>query len=364
MTPSLSALFGLLAGLALGYTTRRARLCTFGAIEDAIEGGNFRRLKIFGLALAIALLGTQSLILFGLMDAAQTLHVPLRSPVVAILLGAVLFGLGMALVGTCAYGSLIRLGSGDLRSLIVILIFGAAAFATLRGVLAPLRLDWMEPLAFPMPGGHPSGLIEVMEGLSGLKLRLPVTLLLAGLFIALVIKDKRLHKASRLLLAGITLGLCVVLGWLVTAVFMDDFDARRVQSLTFVSPVARGMFATLMGGFEWVDFSAMSAIGVVFGSYLSAISAGEFRWEAFDDHYEMKRHLTGAVLMGVGGVLAGGCTIGQGLSAGSLLAMSWPIALLGIIIGARLGISLLVEGSMRFAFSGLWAQILARLTQR
>ena len=104
---------------------------------------------------------------------------------------------------------------------------------------------------------------------------------------------------------------------------------------------------------EWLDFGTMASVGVVLGALASALAAREFRWEAFDDHHEMKRHISGAVLMGVGGVLAGGCTIGQGLTAGSLLAVSFPIALLGILIGARIGIAILLEGSPGLALSRL-----------
>lgn len=364
MTIALGALIGLFVGLALGFATRRARLCTFGAIEDAIEGGDYRRLKIFGLALAIALLGTQALILSGVMTSGETMHVPMRSPLLAIALGSVMFGVGMALVGTCAFGSLIRLGSGDLRSLIVILVFGSAAFATLRGILAPVRLDIIEPISASMPGGSPAGLIEIAEGLTGGRLRLAITLAVASILIVPILRDRRLHKVPRLLTAGVFLGLGVVLGWIATAVLVDDFETKRIQSLTFVSPVARGIFATIMGGREWLDFGSMSAIGVILGAFVSAKAADEFRWEAFDDHYEMKRHLLGAVLMGVGGVLTGGCTIGQGLSAGSLLAVSWPLAVLGIFAGARIGIAILVEGSPRFMLADLWQRIIAVFPER
>jgi uncharacterized protein len=339
---------GLGVGIAIGFATRRARLCTFGAIEDATEGGDYRRLKILGLALAIALLGTQSLIIMGYMTPAETLHLPLRSPILSILVGSLMFGFGMALVGTCAFGSLIKVGSGDLRSLIVIFIFGTAAFATLRGIFAPLRINFVETISFSMPGGHLAGIVEVAEGLTGFALRLPFTLFIAGILIAFVVREKRLHKARRLISAAVLLGAGVVIGWLVTAVFVDEFEHKRVQSLTFVSPVARGLFSTIMGSSEWLDFSAMGAIGVILGAFISARIADEFRWEAFDDHYEMKRHMLGAVLMGIGGVLAGGCTIGQGLSASSLLALSAPLAIIGMIMGARLGIAILVEGSPRY----------------
>jgi uncharacterized protein len=348
MTPYLAPVMGLLAGAAVGFCVRRARLCTFGAIEDALGGGDYRRIKAFGLALAVALLGTQALILAGALSPTQSMFMPSRLAVLSIAAGSFMFGLGMAYVGTCAFGSIVRLGGGDLRAFVVILTFAAAAYAMLRGVLAGVRIDVIEPLAVAMPGGHPGGFVEIAEGLSGLDLRLIATVLAAGLLLWPVATDKRLLKARRMLTAGVVLGLGVVAGWLATGVFVDAFATTRVQSLTFVAPVARGVFSVVLGGSDWFDFGVMSVVGVLMGAFVSAWVSDEFRWEAFDDPREMGRHLAGALLMGVGGVLAGGCTIGQGLSAGSMLAVSWPLAVLGMGLGARVGIAILVEGSARY----------------
>jgi uncharacterized protein len=360
MTSSVVPLAGLLIGAVLGYLVRRARLCSFGAIEDALEGGDYRRLKIFGLALAVALAGTQALVLSGLLLPIETPYIPARSAVVSIAAGSLMFGIGMALVGTCGFGSLLRLGAGDLRAFVVILTYAAAAYALLRGILAPFRIGVVERVALGMPGGHPAGIIETAEGLSGVSVRALITLLLAGALLWLVVRDKRLRKAPRLLTAGVALGLGVVAGWVTTAVLADEFTVTRVQSLTFVAPVARGVFSVVLGGPDLVDFGVMTVLGVVIGSFISARRQDEFRWEAFDDHYEMRRHLLGAILMGAGGVLAGGCTIGQGLSAGSMLAISWPIAVGGILIGARIGIAILVEGTPRHFLAELWSRITRR----
>jgi uncharacterized membrane protein YedE/YeeE len=177
-------------------------------------------------------------------------------------------------------------------------------------------------------------------------MRTALTAAIAAPLILLVAFDQRLRRSPRLLVAALTLGLAVVCGWASTGPLADEFEQVRLQSLTFVAPVARA-FNGLIFGSEWMEFSTLAVPGVIIGSFLAAIIAGEFRWEAFDDQLEMRRHLLGATLMGLGGVLAGGCTIGQGITAGSLLALSWPIAVAGMMCGAWFGLTILVEGSVR-----------------
>ncbi len=344
----LVSLSGFVLGVIAGAVTQRSRLCSFGAIEDAAVAGDTRRLRVFGLALGVAILATQALVLTGHLNPANTTYVASGLPWIGIAFGGLIFGLGMALVGTCSFGSLVRLGSGDLRSLIVIFIFAATALAVLRGAFADIRLGVFE--AFPIRFGTqtPSDLPSVLGAALHVDLRIALTLC-AGLgLVALAFAHPKLRKSPRLLTAGIALGLCVALGWVATTAFFDEFAApQRPQSLTFVAPVARALYGALLAPSTLVEFGVGNVFGVVAGAWLSAKLAGEFRWEAFDHQHEMRRHLGGAALMGVGGILAGGCTIGQGLTAGSLFALSWPLAVAGMIIGARIGIAVLFEGSFR-----------------
>lgn len=335
------AWLGLFVGAVVGYFVRRARLCSFGAIESALVGHDWRRMKVFGLALAVAVIGTQSLVLSGWLDPTRTTYVATRFAWLGVLLGALAFGFGMALVGTCAFGSLIRLGGGDLRSLVTLMVFGTVAYAVLRGGLAAVRIGYVEQIAVEMPDQLP-GMFSALSRF-GPWLAVVAAVLLLGLAIA----DRRLWKAPRLMTAGLVLGLGVIAGWVTTGVMADEFDTTaRVQSLTFVAPVARALFGLAIGGPNWFDFGVGSVFGVVAGAFLAARLARDFHWEAFDDPLEMRRHLAGAALMGVGGILAGGCTIGQGLTAGSLTAVSWPLAVPCLMLGARLGILVLVEGSL------------------
>lgn len=338
-------LLGLIVGIAIGFAARRAKLCSFAAVEDATIGGDWRRMRVFAMALAIAVIGTQALIVTGLLDPRLTPYVPGAWPWSGALVGGLLFGMGMALVGTCAFGSLVRLGGGDLRALVVLMVFGLVAQAALRGVLAGLRTEILDRVAVPLPGAPPGDFGAMLAVLGLPQARVIAALCVAGTLLWWALADARLRHARRLLVAGAVMGLCILCSWIATSVLPDPLDTEiRPQSLNFVAPVARLIAAVLAGQASVADFGLASVLGAVLGAGLAARLADEFRWEAFDDPREMRRHLLGAALMGLGGVLAGGCTIGQGMTAASLLALSAPVAIAAMILGARIGIFILVEG--------------------
>ncbi len=361
MSAWMQALGGFAIGVIAGFAVRHARLCTFGAIEDALMGGDSRRLRIFGLALGIAILGTQALILGGVLDPALVTYTPTALPLVSILIGGVMFGIGMAMVGTCGFGSLVRLGTGGLRSLVVILVLGGAAYATLRGVFATFRIEFLESLALPMPDGARADIASTLSLFLGFETRTIIAVIAGTALCWLALRDPKLRRAPRLLSAGIVLGLLIIAGWVVTTCVVDDFvGPTKPQSLTFVSTVGKALYAGLQNVTNFADFGVGSVFGVVAGSWRSAWRSGELRGEAFDDDHERRRHPGGAVLMGMGGILAGGCTIGQGLTAGSMLALSAPLAIGGMVIGARIGIAILVDGSPRDILQRRWASLLGK----
>ena len=355
------ALVGFAIGAAAGFFVRHARLCSFGAIEDALMGGDSRRLRIFGLALGLAILGTQALVIGGLLDPMQTSYTPSAIPIVAIAIGSVMFGIGMACVGTCGFGSLVRLGAGDLRSLVVLIVLGATAYATLRGVFANFRIVILESLAVAMPDEIRSDLASLAARMLGFDVRAIIATFIGGGLCLLAFSHKKLRQSPRLLSAGVALGLLTVAGWAATSWIGDEFAAPiRPQSLTFVSTVGKAFYSALLSTAGFADFGVGSVFGVVAGAFLAAWRADELQWEAFDDDREMRRHLGGAALMGIGGILAGGCTIGQGITAGSMLSLSWPFAVGGMVIGARLGIATLVDSAPRELLARGWASLLGK----
>lgn len=352
--PWQAALLGVIAGLACGAVAHRATLCSFGAIEDAVVAGDTRRLKSFALALAIAMAITQVLAGTGLLPTTTIALLPPFLPWAGALAGGLMFGLGMALAGTCGFGALVRLGTGDLRALVVLAIYGAVAWSAATGRLSAIRLSLLDPLAGALAGGGGTDLRALLIPAS---LSAWVAPLLILALCAWVLSDRRLRRAPRLLVAGGVLGLSVAAGWYVTGVLADPFEAvPRPQGLSFVTPIARLLQALVSQPAPVPEFGMGTAVGVALGAALAAWRAGALRWEAFDDAHEMRRHLLGACLMGMGGVFAGGCTIGQGLSAGSVLAPSWPFAVGGIFAGARLGIAILLEGGPGEAWRAAWRE--------
>jgi uncharacterized membrane protein YedE/YeeE len=262
------------------------------------------------------------------------------------LFGGMLFGLGMALVGTCSFGLIVRAGTGDLRAMVSAFVVGAAAFAATGGVLSQVR-SFLNNMLVVAPDGGP-----LIPGLASALLGLPASPLLATAPIAIalavalpILADSRMKRRPRLLLAAIMLGLSIVLGWAATNYAVSELETTRLESLSFVAPVGRLLLQLMSDGVSDAVFGVASVLGVLSGSFLVATARGDTRWEAFDDEREMRRHLLGAVLMGCGGVLARGCTIGQGLSAASILAASAPLVLIGVLIGARIGLAVLIDGA-------------------
>ena len=251
-----------------------------------------------------------------------------------------MFGYGMALAGNCGFGALARLGGGDLRSFVIVVVMGLAAYVTLSGPLARLRV-W----AFPFqPTEFPSGIAHGLGDLTGLPAGWVGIVLGCGLFLG-AIAHKTVLNAPAAIFWGALIGVAVTSGWAGTAWVADaGFDAVPVVSHTFSAPVGEAMLYAMTSSGNSLSFGIGSVAGVLCGAFIGSLIKGHFRWEACDDPRELRRQILGAVLMGIGAVIAAGCTIGQGVSAFSLLAYSAPVTFLAILGGAALGLRQLIEG--------------------
>ncbi|MEQ1611546.1 MAG: YeeE/YedE family protein, partial [Hyphomicrobiaceae bacterium] len=255
-----------------------------------------------------------------------------------------MFGLGMTLVGTCGFGLLVRAGGGDLRAAASAVVVGVFAMAVTAGLLAPLRIWLIELDVIDLTSTGGVSLVAMAQKLAGKWLSIVVIAALISMLLLAPFLDRRLRQRPRLLIGSILMGLSITAGWFATSRAMDALALDRPESLSFVAPVGRALLQLMMEPFRNVGFGVAAMFGVLTASLAVAIWRAELRWEAFDDATEMRRHVLGGALMGVGGVLAQGCTIGQGMSAASTLTITAPIFIACVIAGAKLGLLHLIEG--------------------
>ncbi|WP_353474644.1 YeeE/YedE family protein [Salipiger sp. H15] len=331
----LAALVGLFGGVVLGLAARLGRFCTLGAIEDALYSSDTRRLRMWGVAIGTAVIVTHVALAAGWLDGAQTFFLSRHWSLPGTVLGGLLFGYGMALSGNCGYGALARLGGGDLRSLVIVVVMGLTAFITLSGPLALARIT-----VFPdMPASGPQALSQLTGAPLATGLGVGALLILAAL------SGGGMLRAPKHLGWGVAVGLAVASGWIGTQwVSTESFGAVPVESHSFARPLGETLLWLMTASAAAPGFAVGSVTGVLLGAFLGSLRKGHFRWEACEDPRELKRQILGAALMGPGAVLAAGCSVGQGLSAFSLLSFSAPVALLSIFAGAAIGLRQLIVG--------------------
>ncbi|MFG6563858.1 YeeE/YedE family protein [Sulfitobacter sp. 1A13421] len=342
--PLTAALLGGLGGVLLGLAARLGRFCTLGAIEDLLYGGSGDRMRMWGLAIGVAMLGSFTLASLGLINLDRAFHLTIAFSWAPAVFGGLIFGYGMALAGTCGFGALARLGGGDLRAFVIVLIMGLAAFTVLSGPLAPARA-----LLFPrqMNAGPPDGIAHVVAALTGGSVAL-IGILLGLAVCLLMLSARSFRRDLRKVVWGAVAGLAITSGWAGTAwLAQTGFGAQTLMSHSYAAPVGETLLYAMQGSVRPLSFGIGSVAGVWVGAFLGSLWQGHFRWEACEDPRELRRQIFGAGLMGAGAVIAMGCTIGQGISAISVLAFSGPVTLAAIFAGAALGLRQLIVGFRR-----------------
>lgn len=338
-------LLGFAGGLVFGLAARSAHFCTLGAMEEAWYGAERTRLRTWVLATGVAIAATQALDLAGYVELERSWRLGTHLSLGGLVIGGLMFGFGMALVGTCAFGMLVRLGGGDMRALLSTLVLGIVGFMTMSGILAPLRLLTVERwLAWDLPPLSSQMLPRLLAGDSA-SVQAGLALILAAAAIGWALLSPRFRRKSLHVSAGLVMGLVIAFGWLITSTLgQETLYPQQPDSYSFVRPIGQSILWLMTATGASASFAIGGVFGVIAGAFLAAWRQGEVMWEAFDDAREMRRHLLGAALMGSGGVMAGGCTIGQGMTGVASLSLSAFIALAAIVSGALLGIRLLVEG--------------------
>ena len=337
------ALLSFLVCVVMGGVVNKTNFCTMGAVSDWVNMGNKGRLRSWFLAIGIAILVTEALQYKGLIDTGEAIYLTTSFSWLGYLLGGTLFGIGMTLASGCANRTLVRVGGGNLKSVVVMIFIGLSAYMTMRGVLALVRVNFIEVsninlAAHELPDQGIGTLISAAFGLENTDLvRSIVAVILGGGLVIFSFKSKELRSSFDNILAAVILGLVVPAGWYLTGVVgFDDFEPIRFESYTFTGPTADSMMFLLTYTGATINFGIAAVFGVITGSFLYAVATRKFRLETFTDKVDMIRHMLGGVFMGFGGVLALGCTIGQGITGMSTLALGSLLALASIIFGSAL----------------------------
>lgn len=342
---------GILAGLIIGAAARRDRFCTLAALERFWYANDSSGLRTWILAAAVALIATQTMALSGVIDLTRTFYLNPNFGWTGAILGGLAFGFGMALVGTCGFGALVRLGGGSLRSLVVLLVLGLSALAAQRGLIAQARVEVVDNLAADLSFAGDQSLGSIVSALLGFDSRLAVAIVIAGLLLLWIFSSAAYRRRLGNIVTGCVIGLGIAFGWLATTwASTRAFEPVQIEAGSFVVPVGDTLIQFIAFTGVLPDYGVGLVIGVALGAALVAWRKKDVRWEACDDARELGRHIAGAFLMGTGGVFAMGCTIGQGVTAASTLAISAPVVMLSIAVGARLGLAYLLEGSIRNVF--------------
>jgi uncharacterized membrane protein YedE/YeeE len=343
----------LALALVFGAIARRTRFCTLGSISDVVAMGDWQRARMWALAIATAMLGFNAMVALGWVEARNSIYAGPRLLWLSALVGGALFGFGMSLASGCGSRNLVRLGGGNLKSLVVLLVLAVSASATLRGLTAVLRVETVERVGIDLPTGQdlPS-LLAAPTGLPATTLALLIGGLLGFALLAWVLRQPE-GRRGETWLGGLGIGAVIVAVWWVSGrlgyvaedpntlepAFLAT-NSRRMESLSMAAPVAYA--------FEWFQFFSdksrvltlgiVAMFGVAAGALADALVTREFRWEGFHGVEDLGQHLVGATLMGVGGVVALGCTVGQGISGVSTLSLGSFLAVAGIVLGTLAGL--------------------------
>lgn len=364
---------GFVIAFVMGAIVNKTHFCTMGAVSDWVNMGHTGRFRAWGLAIGVAVLGVVVLEALGMVNLNST-YPPYRNGQliwVENLVGGILFGIGMTIAGGCGNKCLVRIGAGNLKSIFVFLIIGLVAYFMLnpfpgsdKTLYSVLFYPWMNPLAINVGNSQDLGNLVAGEG-NAVMARLVIGLVLGLFLVWLAFKSKDFRSSADFAVGGIAVGLCVLAAWYVTSSITVTVDgqpyplgqyyaewdmlaeseegkpalgaALGAQSFTFINPMGQAV-GYAAGGFNsaLLTFGLMAFFGVMAGSLAWALVSRTFRIEWFASSSDVVNHVLGAVLMGIGGVLAMGCTVGQAITGVSTLAIGSAIAFGGIVLGSAL----------------------------
>ena len=335
--------------VAFGFIAQRTQFCTMGAISDIVNMGAWARMRMWGMAVGVAMVCFYLMGWMGWIDTANTIYASGRVIWLSALIGGSLFGFGMVLASGCGSKTLVRIGAGSLKSLVVFFVMGFSAYATLSGILAVVRVNTVDLVAFTIDSGGTLPMwLSAALGIAPPQAGLLAAALIGGGLIVWALSSPEFRERDHLL-GGVGLGLTVAAMWWVSGhlAFVAEHpqtlesaylatDTGRLESLTFTAPMAYTLDWLILfsDASNLLTIGVVSVVGVVTGAFVQSLMGKSFRWEGFRSTQDTALHMVGAVCMGVGGVTALGCTVGQGMSGLSTLSLTSVIAVAGIVLGA------------------------------
>ncbi len=334
-----------------GAVGNKTQFCTMGAVSDVVNMGDWNRMRMWLLAIAVAIAGASALQIAGVVDLSKTIYTSPRFTWLSYIAGGLLFGIGMTLASGCGSRTLIRIGTGNLKSLVVAIVLAITAYMTLKGILGVFRVAALDSVGATFAGGQdlPSFIARAL-GLDKKLVLAALGLALACGLLAFVFRAREFRTFDNVL-GGLVVGLVVVGGWVLSgnvghlaedpATLEEKFlatNSGRMESFSFVAPQAYllELFMLWSDKSRVMTFGIAAVLGMVAGSLAWSLATRSFRLESFRDAEDLINHLAGGALMGFGGVLALGCTIGQGISGLSTLALGSFLAFFSMIAGAAL----------------------------
>lgn len=345
-------------GFILGYVVNKTNFCTMGAVSDLVNIGDSSRFKAWLLAIATAIVGVTLLEYMSIVDIDES-RIPYRNSVFfwpRYILGGIMFGIGMTLASGCGNKILIRIGGGNIKSIFVLIVAGLMALLMTRTDFYGLLFhSWMNPISPDLAklGISDQSIQTMFSSITGIESNNMIITILVPAIISILLLKYIFSSYSKLssdnILSGIVVGLVVTFAWLISGGelgqawienndFLDTpYPSVGVQSFTFINPMGELLiYSSSVFDSFYLTFGVTALISTVCGSFIYALISNNIRLEWFVNKHDFYRHLLGAVLIGIGGVLSLGCTIGQGVTGVSTLALGSIITLISIIFGASL----------------------------
>ena len=345
--PLALAVGGLAIGFLFGAVVYRTNYCAMGSLADIHNFGDYRRFRAWVLAAATALIGATLLDAAGIVDLKRSMYLAPTFNWLGHIAGGLIFGVGMVLAGGCPSRNLARAGGGDLRALLTLMVLGLAAFMTIAGVLAPARVALERSTGVRLGAAPSQGLGDLLVAYAGVASGWAKPAAAAGLAVAALawcFADGKFRRSAIHIVSGVAVGLLVVAGWALTGLAYDEMAVRPTApvSLTYIRPLGDTLqWLSLYTATPMPGFGVASVLGALLGAFAAALAMGRFRLATFADAGDTVRNLLGAALMGVGGVMALGCTVGQAVTGVSTLALGSLVTFAAIVAGGFVGLRLL-----------------------